>query len=396
MRKTFKYRIYPNKTQIQQIDIILRVCRDLYNLALAQRIMVYLNYHKNMSRYDQINQLPELKKEFPEFSIVHGQTLQEVLARLDKAYQNFFRRIKQGKEKPGFPRFKSTDRYNSFTFPQYDKLVLHKDRIPIPKLGDVKIIYSRAIEGTPKILTIRKEEDQYYACISCETDLAIPKVTVKNFVGIDLGLTHLIMCSDGTSVNNPRHLKNLELKLKKHQRRMSKKTKGSNNRRTQRKILYRIHRKIKNQRHDFLHKLSRRLINKYDLLVFEDLRILNMLKNHRLAKAIADASWNTLLQYCTYKAEEAGKTVIQVDPRMTTKMCSRCGDIQQIPLWQRGYSCPTCGISINRDMNAARNILSKHLHTAGYAGIYASGDTFFNRVSLKEESSGKCEANIKL
>jgi putative transposase len=381
MRKTFKYRIYPNKAQAKQIDTSLLACQRLYNLALEQRIFVYKQFGKSMSEYTQINQLPDLKREYPDFKLAHSQVLQDVLNRLDKAYQNFFGRVKLG-SKPGFPRFKALDRYDSFTLPQYKKLTLHGSRISLPMLGKVKIKYSRAIEGQTKTLTLRKDGDQYYVCISCHQDIEVPKLKINTVVGIDVGLNDLIMCSDGTRVENPKHLKKSEKKLKARSRKLSAKKKGSNNRTKQRKILRRVHRKIRNQRSDFLHKVSRGLIDKYDLLVFEDLRIPNMVKNHHLARAITDASWGTLLQYCTYKAEEAGKTVIQVDPRQTSKTCSHCGNIQHMPLWKREYQCQNCGLILNRDINAAKNILKK------YGRIDRNLSPRSTMCALNRESSG--------
>lgn len=371
MKRTYKYRIYPNKAQQRRIDVTLTTCKVLYNLALEQRINVYKNHKKSISCYDQSNQLSELKKTYSEFKEVYSQILQNVLYRVDNAYNLFFLRLKAKKDRDaGFPRFKSADRYDSFTYPQY-RLNIQKNRIVLPKIGDVKIVYQRSIDGIVKTLTVKKEADQYYVCIACEINKDIQeKKEVSSAIGVDLGLSHFITLSNSETVDNPRCLKRSEDKLIFQQKRLSRKKKGSKNRDKQKLKLARTHRKIRNQRSDFLHKLSRKLVNKYDLIVFENLAVSNMMQNNRLAKSISDASWRKLISNCAYKAEEAGKHCIQVSTKDTTKECSKCHEKVRVPLWQRIYECKNCGLIIDRDFNAAKNILNR----AGSAQINAFGE----------------------
>jgi len=372
--KTFKYRIYPNKEQKRTIENTLSTCCLVYNLALEQRIKIWTNQKKSIGKYQQQKQLVELKDAYPEIKVVYAQVLQTVIGKLDISYQNFFRRLKQKATKAGFPRFKSRDRYNSYTYPQIRNISIQNNRIGISKLGEVKIKYHRPFEGQPKTLTIVKNNDQYFVTIACELDVSIPKITARSMVGIDLGLSNFVTCSDGQVFDNPRFLRKSEDKLTKAQKKHSNKTKGSKNRNNSRKRLAKIHNKIRNQRQDFLHKLSRQLVNKYDILVFEDLNIKSMVKNHNLAKSINDASWNNLINQCIYKAEDAGKYVIKVDPRDTTKTCSRCGHKMLMPLWQRTYDCPECGLVLDRDRNASNNVLQRYLSTVGTTEIQSFGE----------------------
>lgn len=369
MKKTFKYRIYPNRKQEQILNKTLSLCRTLYNLALEQRKTAWKQHHISINCYDQIYQLPELKQAFPEFLQVHSQVQQDVLQRLDKAFQAFFRRIKKG-EKAGHPRFKGKDRYDSFTYPQFEPKLGSK--VCLPKIGYVRIKQHRVVEGSVKTCTVRKDIDQWYVIIVCEIENSVKlKAEVSSAIGIDLGLANLITMSNGERVDNPEYLKKSEERLKVQQRFLSKKKRVSSNRIKQKVTVVRIHRKVRNQRRDFLHKLSRKLVGRFDLIVLEDLNIRSMLKNknRRLNKSASDAAWNTLVGFCVYKAEEAGSHVIKVDPRNTTKSCSNCGNIIAMPLWQRTYSCPNCGLEMDRDHNAAINIFNR----AGSAQINACG-----------------------
>lgn len=363
MLRAFKYRIYPNRKQKITIDKTLYLCRTLYNLALEQRIFAYATQKKNIRKFDQYNQLTELKKAYPIFAEVYAQVLQNPIDRLDKAFQNFFRRVKN-KEKPGFPRFKSEDRFNSFIFPQYKKLVLNKNKIHLSKIGDIRIIYHRQIEGITKTISVIKEADNYYVSVVCEIEKEQQKkiiISRNKIVGIDLGLIHFATLSNNETIANPRHLRKSSVKLKRQQRSLSKKAKKSANRRKQRRMVARIYNKIRNQRKDFLHKLSKELVSKYDLLAFEDLNIKQLLnkKVRNINRNISDASWRQFIDYCAYKAEEAGKHLILIDAKDTTKTCNKCHYIMKLPLWVREYNCPRCGIKIDRDLNASLNIADR-------------------------------------
>ena len=338
----------------------LNTCRHLYNGALAERkdqgrfnrLIVgwqlfpwgkpgWINY------YDQQRDLPRNKTEYQKE--VHSQVLQNVLKRVDKAYKNFFTGA-------GYPRFQGRNRYDSFTYTQFSFSITEDNKLKLSKIGLIKIIQHRSIEGIIKTCTIKRDVDQWYVSFSCEVEPE-PLEPTGQSVGIDVGLSSLITLSDGTQIKPPQFLRQSEEKLVKAQKSLSNKKKGSSNRNKQRIEVARIHRTIRNQRKDFNHKLSRELVNTYDTIVFEKLQILNMVKNHHLAKSIHDASWYQLIQFTTYKAEYAGRNVEQVNPRNTSKTCSACGHIQSMPLSQRTYNCPECGNVMDRDENASINIL---------------------------------------
>lgn len=363
MLRTFKYRIYPNKEQKAKIGKVLYLCRTLYNLALEQKIFAYSIQRKNISKFDQDNQLVELKNAYPIFSEAYSQALQNTLDRLEKAFQNFFRKIKN-KEKAGFPRFKSENRFNSFIFPQYKKLIVIKNKIHLPKIGDVKIIYHRQIEGITKTLSVIKEADNYYVSITCMIEKEQQKKVVisrNKVIGIDLGLTHFATLSNNETIANPRYFKKSSTKLKRQQRNLNRKKMKSTNRREQRRIVSRIHNRVRNQRKDFLHKLSKEIVSKYDLIAFEDLDIKQLLSNgvKNINRSINDVAWRQFINYCTYKAEDAGKHLILVDAKDTTKECNKCHYIMKLPLWVREYNCPQCGLRIDRDYNASLNVVDR-------------------------------------
>ncbi len=327
---------------------------------LEERIVAYKSKGKTISYYEQANTFNERKKHIPALRQVHSQVLQDVAKRLDKAYQAFFRRVKQGK-KAGFPRFKPQQRYDSFTYPQ-GGYVLRGNKVQLSKIGAVKIKLHRQIEGTVKTCTLSVKNGCYYVCFSCEVD-AKPLAPNDSQVGIDLGIKHLAIPSDGEPFGSPKHLHKSERKLKKLQRAVSRKKKGSNRRKKSVTYLAKLHEHIANQRKDYAHKVSRTLVNQYGLIAFEQLNVHGMVKNHHLAKSIADAGWSQLVQFTSYKAESAGRRVVQVDPRNTSQICSNCGEIVKKSLSERIHRC-TCGYVEDRDVNAARNILQRALQVS--------------------------------
>lgn len=356
--KAYKYRIYPTKKQAQTLANTLESCRVLYNCALEQRKIAYKQFGISLNYYHQADELKDLKETFAHYKQLHSQVLQDVLKRADKAFQNFFHRVKLG-NKPGYPRFKGKGWYDSFTYPQSGFSLSDNSkgnqRLKLSKIGEVKIKLHRVIKGTIKTCTIKREVDKWYVCFSCEVEPERLPKTNKS-VGVDVGLEKFAALSDGTMVENPRYLRKSEAKLKHEQRKLSRKKKGSNSRKKQRTKVAKIHRKVKNQRNDFLHKESCKLVTNYDVIVFEDLWIKNMVKNHRLAKSISDASWSKFVEYATYKAVSAGKEVILVNPRNTSQICSGCGNTVKKSLAVRTHKCP-CGLVLDRDINAAINIL---------------------------------------
>ena len=357
MRKSFKYRIYPTKSQRSRMERTLDLCRWVYNQTLAYRKNAWEQDNKSVSKFETYNKLPEWKVEKPELTEVHSQVLQNVQERVDLAFKAFFRRVKSG-EKPGYPRFKGKGWYDSFTFPQ-SGFKLASGKLRLSKIGDVKIRLHRPIEGKIKRLTIRRTSTgKWFACFSVEIDDP-PKPPWKDgsMVGIDVGLESFATLSNGEKIDNPRFFRSEEKALAKAQKRLSKCEKGTPERRKALKVVQRIHERIANRRYDFAHQISNQLVSKYGLIAFEDLSITNMLKNHNLAKSISDAAWRMLVTITSYKAESAGSIVVLVDPRNTSQLCSRCGLKVNKSLSDRVHECPQCGLVMDRDENAAINIL---------------------------------------
>ena len=354
--RTYKFKLDPTKEQREKIFTTLNLCRWLYNSGLEQRITAYKKQGESLSFYTQKKELPLLKKVLPEFKDVHSQVLQNVLDRLDKAYKAFFRRLKSG-EKAGFPRFRGRNRYNSFTYPQSGFHVSGR-HVDLSKIGNLRIHKHRKIKGTMKTCTITHKNGQFYVSFSCEVQKRTAKSKdEKNAIGIDLGLTHLVITSDGVFYKHPKHLKHAERKLKKQQRLVSKKKKGSTRRKKAVHQLAKLHEKIANKRKDTAHKVSRKLADQHDILVFEDLNIQRMVKDKQHAKGIVDSAWRQLIDFTTYKAANAGKDVRLVNPYNTTQMCSNCEELVKKTIKDRIHDCPFCGYVEDRDSNAAINIL---------------------------------------
>lgn len=347
MIRAYKYRIYPNSSQGDVFQKQFTLCRWLYNSALEERITAH-KAGKAVFYRDQQNQLPEIKEQFPEFNNIHSQVLQDVLKRLDNSFKSFFRRIKQGNI-PGFPRFKGQNRFLSISYPQSGFKIIG-NRVFLSKIGSIKIKLHRPIEGIIKTCSIKKEANQWYVVFVAENKTTIDKKSVSSAIGIDLGLENFAVLSSGIKINNPRHLRNAEEKLKVIQSKYCKhKGKNAKNR------LSILHRKIANQRIDFLHKQSRIIVNAFDLIAYEDLNIKNMIKG-RFAKSIHDVGWGKFIEMIKYKAESAGVYAIAVNPRRTSQICSGCQAIVKKELYERQHNCPVCGLSIHRDLNASINI----------------------------------------
>lgn len=367
MQRAYKYRIYPSRAQQTTLGRWLALCCELYNAGLQERRDAWRMAHKSIGYKHQQNQLPEIKRIRPELDTIHSQVLQDALRRLDKTFDAFFRRVQAG-EKAGFPRFRSRSRYDSFTFPQSGFAIEHSKLRP-SKIGRVKIKLHRPIEGKIKTLTIRRSSTgKWFACFTAEVQPeSLPDTA--NAVGIDCGLKSFATLSTGEAVANPKFFRVEERRLAKAQRKHSAATKGSLERKRQRKVVARIHERITNKRRDFAHQESRKLVNRFAIIVFEDLNIRGMLKNHRLAKSISDAAWNRLVQYTSYKAAKAGRCAVQVNPRNTSLTCSGCGSIVEKDLSVRIHNCSGCGLTLDRDHNAAINILALGLQSIGQQTI---------------------------
>ncbi len=317
MKKAYSFRIYPNKNQEVKLNETLNTCRHLYNDALAERKrQIELNKLRRdfqvfpwgkpewISYEDQANNLSSNKDSFRKE--VHSQVLQNVLKRVNKSIENFFNGF-------GFPRFKGKNRYNSFTYPQSGFEVRVEDgkegELNLSKIGKMRIILHRDIEGRIKTCTIKKDVDQWYAIFTVEIKKTIEKVPVEKKIGIDVGLINLLALNNGEMIEPPKFFRKSENKLAKEQRNLSRKKLRSNSRKKQKIKVARVHQKIRNQRKDFSHKTARTLVSRFDFIGFENLQIQNMMQNHHLAKSIADAGWYQLQILTASKAEEAGKRV---------------------------------------------------------------------------------------
>jgi putative transposase len=360
-RKAFKYRLYPTQPQRKDLERTLALCRQLYNAALQERREAYQKAGKTVGFYEQKRWLPEIRTELPEYKGVHSQVLQNVIERVDKAFQGFFRRVKQG-GKAGYPRFKGKVRYDSFTFPQAGttgvKLQEGGKRVLLYGIGSVKVKLHRPLEGRLKTATVKREGEHWYVVFSCEVE-AVPLPQTQEAIGIDLGTNpHFLVASDGEMVEAPRYFQKAQAKIASAQRSLSRKKRGSNRRRKAQRRVAKLHRKIANQRKDFHHKIARRLVNKYGTIVHENLNVIGLART-RLAKGVLDAGWGQFLAILAYKAEEAGRRVVGVDPKHTSQDCPVCGHRERKPLWVREFRCSGCGGHFHRDVAAALNILAK-------------------------------------
>jgi putative transposase len=383
---SFKYRIYPSNKQQRKINSQLELTKKLYNHLLEKAKETYKTEGKMLTKFDMNNNLVMLKKEHPEYLQLYSQVLQNICDRVAKAYSNFFKRAKRKKAgeriKVGFPRFKKQTK--SLTYPQ-SGFEIEGKKLFLSKIGNISIILHRPMYGMIKTLAIKKHlSGKWFAIFSCQ--IAEQKLRTKGneTVGIDVGLTSFVAMSDGSKVRFPDFLAKSEMKLKKLQRRLSRKKKGSSNRRKARTRFACLHEKIENQRYDFLHKLSNSIVERYPLIAVEELKVQTMMQNNFLAKKISDASWKSFTAMLCYKAAKAGCKVMFVNPRNTTKMCSNCGNVKEMNLSERTYSCPVCSMQMDRDTNAAKNILSIAVSTAGSAGIHACEEN----ASTLEPSSG--------
>lgn len=358
MKRSFKYRIYPTKAQSAIFEATLENCRQLYNAALQERIEAYKLQNKSLTRFDQINEIAGLRDEQREFSDIYSGVLYDVITRVDRAYQNFFRRVREGREKCGFPRFKGKTRYDSFSYADIrNGFAISEGSIKLPKNLYVKTVFDRPLEGTPKVCTIKREVDQWFAVISCDAvpEKLLPKTGES--VGIDVGIEYFATLSNGEHIKNPRHAKRAKAKLRRAQRKLSRAKKGSNRRKKQVIRVAKIHRKIKRQRRHFHFEISVMLVRRFDLIKFEKLNIRNMVKNSKLAFSISDAAWNQFQLILAFKAVEAGKQVEFVNARNTSNKCSASGVIKKKKLYERWHLLPS-GEMIHRDHNAAINILN--------------------------------------
>ncbi len=396
MLKTYKYRIYPDKEVVGKLEWTLACCCETYNAALQERrdrynitIRQHPNYYDlawrkqavkehSISLYDQQNQLSLMKKERTEYlELTAAHLLNDVCNRIDKAFKRFFDRAKSG-QTPGYPRFRSHKRYDSFCYPDKSGWKVEGKMLTLTRIGTIKMKLHRPIGGKIKTCTIKREGEHWYVTFSCEMEAKKLSLSYED-VGIDLGVTHLATLSTGETIEHPRHLRRADKKMKQLHQALSRKKKKpkSSKRREKAKVrLNRAYRKVRNQRADYLHKASRQLVNRYQVIVFEDLQTANLVKRPKpkqdeetkeylpngaaakggLNKSILDAGWSMFVNMVKSKAEEAGRTMLTVNPKYTSQICSGCGAVKKKTLDERWHSCE-CGTELDRDHNAAINIL---------------------------------------
>jgi putative transposase len=356
--RNYKYRINAKGGKLKKLQATLDTCRLVYNKVLDTRKTAWEQEKKSLRVYDCHNLIKTWDIEG-----VHSQVLQNVSARVDLAFQGFFRRVKQVGEKAGYPRFKGFDRYDSFCFPQSGfKLLEGGKKLFLSKVGDVKVNLHRELVGKVKTCTIKRECDDWYVIFACKVEKE-PQVKYETkAVGIDVGCIDFATMSDGDTITNPHFLRQSDKELKDTQRKYSKLKqlpKDDKKKIKVKKKLVKLHCKVKNQRKDFLHKLSRKIVNDYSVICVEKLKVKEMLKDNwrALNKSIIDSGWTTFRNMLNYKAEEAGSLVVEVNPAYTSQICSGCGVKVKKELSDRIHRCDTCGLEIGRDLNAAKNIL---------------------------------------
>ena len=378
-RKTFKYRLYPSKAQIRQLNKTVEGCRQWYNTCLEERKTVYNMEYLNLSRFDQIKEVKKYREENVLAGKLHTHILQVVVEDVDKTFSAFLRRIDLDEE-PGEPRFKGKGRFNSFGLKEYGNgFKLDGRRLYVSGIGRIRVRWHREIEGTIKTLRVVLHAGKWYACFACEVETKLLHKTGKE-VGIDVGIYHLLATSDGEIIENPKWYRAEQKKLRVLQRRVSRRKLGGKNRYKARVFVQKQQEQVSARRKDFLNKTADYFIKSYDKIVLEDLQIDNMVKNHNLSKSILDAGWGYFTQRLLDKAAEAGREIVFVEPARTSKTCSSCGaTFEHLTLKDRWVKC-NCGLSIDRDINAAINILKRGRATA--VGAKAKS----NRLRLLQEA----------
>jgi len=358
MQRTFVYRLYPTVAQAALLGEWLETCRRLWNTLLAERKAAWETEQQSISRFTQEKTLSGRRKESEWLGRVHAHVLQNVCARLDLAFQAFFRRAKAG-EDPGYPKFKKFRRYTSLTWKQYGNgCRLDGNALWLSKIGTVKVRFHRPLQGTPKTVTLQRRADGWYVAIACVDVPARPLPPTGQVTGIDVGLEAFATLANGERIANPRLLRKAERRLKMAQRRVSRRKKGSNRRRKAVQLLAKQQQHLANSRRDFHHKTARTLVQQYDHIAVEKLQPANMVQNHHLAKSISDASWGQFLNILAEKSTAGGRVFTEVPAAYTSQACSGCGQIVQKSLSERWHRC-ACGVSLHRDHNAAINILNR-------------------------------------
>lgn len=361
MNKAFRFRAYPNKAQEEAMTSLLETHRCLYNSALSQRKNCYEAEQKTIGFGEQSARLTVARKADDALALANSSSCQRTLRRLDRAFQAFFRRIKAG-EKAGYPRFRGYGRFDSVDFTIGDGSKLTKEgKAYFQNVGDVKLKLHRPIEGTIKTATFQRHAGHWYVIFVCDTGDVTAEPSSNPAIGIDLGLKSFLVTSEGESVDAPKLYRKAQAKLRRSQRAVARKKRGGANRRKAVQNLAKIHAHVANQRKDFHHKTAKSLVDRYGVIVHEDLNIKGMVRSLNLAKSMHDAGWSGFLTILKQKAESAVVRVVAVNPRNTTQICSRCGCLPTVPigLSVRVYACEHCQFTLDRDFNAAINIKNR-------------------------------------
>jgi putative transposase len=391
-RKTYKEKLRPTPVQERELERVLWHCRTLYNVALEQRITAWQRCHISLTRYQQEAELKAIREQFPEYAAIHSHVLQDVLARLDKTYRAFFRRLANG-EHPGFPRFQGCSRYHSFTYKEYGNGArLDNGSLVLSKIGRIVVRWSRPIEGTIKTGTVSHEADGWYVCFACADVPTQPVPQTGQETGIDVGVKVFIITADGHIVENPRHYRKAEKHLKKTQRRIARRNKGGKRRQKAVALSAKQYQHVSRQRSDFHHKMALILVRLYDTIYVEAIQPANLSRRpaakpkpygnsgyeHNgasrkagLNNSMQDAGWRQFLTILACKAVWAGKRVEAVSPAYTSQDCSGCGERIAKSLSVRTHVCTNCGLILDRDENAAHNIQWRGQRLRGLAGMPA-------------------------
>lgn len=365
MNKTYQFRLYPTKKQQTTLGEWLALSCEVYNAALQERRDAYRMAGVSLSYSQQCAELPGCKQVRPELFQVNSQVVQDAVKRVDLAFAAFFRRCEAG-EKPGYPRFRSRFRYDSLTFKQFGNSFSltsegkHKGKLILSKIGHVKMVMHRHLSGTPKTAIVKRTPTgKWFVSIACEEIEPITLPPSEEQVGIDVGLKYFAYLSTDEHIANPRFFREEEKALAKAQRQFSKAERGTKHKQKHRRVVARIHERIKNRRQNFIQQQVAGLLKRFGFIAVEALVVRSMVKNPKLAKSIADAAWSMFFTHLTLKAEEAARCVVKVSPAYTSQTCCACGQKQNIPLSVRVYECPTCSLVIDRDHNASLNILAQ-------------------------------------
>ena len=375
MNKTYQYRLYPTKKQRITLNKWLALCCEVYNAALQERRDAYRMVGQSLGYSHQCTELQGCKLVRTELAEVNSQVLQDAVKRVDRAFDGFFRRVQAGQQ-PGYPRFRSRLRYNSLTFKQYqNSFDVHggkqqRGTLILSKLGHLKMVMHRPLTGLPKTATVKRTPTgKWFVGISVETEPEADCLPPSDEqVGIDVGLKTFAYLSTGEQIANPRFFREEEQALARAHRKLSKEPKATKRREKQRKVVARVHERVRWRRENFIRQQVACLIKRFGLIAVEALVVRNLVKNPKLAKSIADAAWSSFFAQLLGKAEDAGRAVVRVNPAYTSQTCSACGHRQEMPLSVRVYDCPSCGLVMDRDHNGSQNILAQALEAVGRHG----------------------------